>query len=311
MAATHIPVLLDEALAALAVRGDGCYVDATYGRGGHSAALLDGLGADGRLLVIDRDPAAIRTARERHANDARVVIRHGEFQHVGDIVAEAGLAGRIDGALFDLGVSSPQLDDPARGFSFQADGPLDMRMNPEAGRSAADWLATVGERELADALFRYGEERRSRAIAKALVARRGERPFRTTKDLAGTIARIVGRTRSGVHPATRSFQAIRIAVNDELAQIERALAGIVPMLARGARLAVISFHSLEDRIVKRFIRRHSRVAEQWRGLPEIPAHAQPALVPVGRAIVAGEAEVAANPRARSARLRVAERSGSA
>ncbi len=311
MAVTHIPVLLDEALAALAVRADGCYVDATYGRGGHSAALLDRLGADGCLVAIDRDPAAIRTAKERHANDARVVIRHGEFQHVGDMLAEAGLAGRVDGALFDLGVSSPQLDDPARGFSFRADGPLDMRMNPQAGSSAADWLATVSERDLARVLFRYGEERRSRAVARALVARRDERPFLTTKDLADTVARVVGRTRSGVHPATRSFQAIRIAVNDELGQIERGLAGIVPALARGARLAVISFHSLEDRIVKRFIRRHSRVAEQWRGLPEIPAQAQPALVEIGRAVTAGEAELAANPRARSARLRVAERSGRA
>ncbi|HRP34266.1 MAG TPA: 16S rRNA (cytosine(1402)-N(4))-methyltransferase RsmH [Gammaproteobacteria bacterium] len=306
-ATAHAPVLLGEALEALAVHAAGRYLDATLGRGGHAAAILERLGEAGRLLVVDRDPEAIRAGQRRFAGDDRVSIARGNFAELGRIAGEAGFAAGFDGVLLDLGVSSPQLDDPARGFSFLRDGPLDMRMDPECGMSAAEWLADVPERELAWVLFEYGEERHSRRIARALVKARDEAPITTTGRLAELIAAAVPGREPGKHPATRSFQAIRIFINDELGALDAALEQSLGLLAPGGRLCVISFHSLEDRRVKRFIRDHSQVAEPWRGLPEIPAHARPLLRPVGRAVRAGDAEIAANPRARSAVLRVAER----
>jgi 16S rRNA (cytosine1402-N4)-methyltransferase len=306
-ATAHAPVLLGEALEALAVRAAGRYLDATLGRGGHAAAILERLGEAGRLLAVDRDPEAIRAGQRRFAGDERVSMVRGNFAELGRIASEAGFDAGFDGVLLDLGVSSPQLDDPARGFSFLRDGPLDMRMDPEHGVSAAEWLADVPERELAWVLFEYGEERHSRRIARALVKARDEAPIATTGRLAELIAAAVPGREPGKHPATRSFQAIRIFINDELGALEAALEQSLELLAPGGRLCVISFHSLEDRRVKRFIRHHSQVAEPWRGLPEIPAHAQPLLRPVGKAVRAGADELAANPRARSAVLRAAER----
>lgn len=304
---SHAPVLLGEALEALAINAAGSYLDATLGRGGHAAAILERLGEAGRLLAVDRDPEAIRAGERRFAGDSRVIIVRGNFAGLQRIAAEAGFTAGFDGILLDLGVSSPQLDDPARGFSFLRDGPLDMRMDPDAGPSAADWLAHVGERELAGVLRELGEERHARRIARALCAARDTAPIDTTGRLATLIAAAVPRREPGKHPATRSFQAIRIHLNDELGALDAALTQALALLKPGARLCVISFHSLEDRRVKRFIRRHAEVAEPWRGLPEIPAHARPLLRAVGRAVRASEAELAANPRARSAVLRAAER----
>lgn len=291
----------------LAVRPDGVYVDGTFGRGGHSRAILAGLGPDGRLLALDRDPAAVAAGEELAAADPRFRIRHARFSALGAVLAGEGLAGRVDGILLDIGVSSPQLDDPARGFGFRADGPLDMRMDPGSGVSAADWLAVAAEEDIAAVLWRYGEERASRRIARAIVVARTAGPLRTTGQLAGIIAGVV-RGEPGRHPATRSFQAIRIHINAELDELEAGLAAARAALAVGGRLCVISFHSLEDRLVKRFMRDHSRVDPALRRLPVIPESAQPDFTLVTtRGVRAGEAELAVNPRARSAVLRVAER----
>jgi 16S rRNA (cytosine1402-N4)-methyltransferase len=306
-AAGHAPVLLSEALEALAVRAEGSYLDATLGRGGHAAAILARLDEAGKLLAVDRDPESIRAGQRRFTGDSRVSIVRGNFAELRRLATQAGFAAGFDGILFDLGVSSPQLDDPARGFSFLRDGPLDMRMDPEAGTSAADWLAAAPEREIARVLRDFGEERHARRIARALLQARAEAPIATTGRLARIIAAAVPGREPGKHPATRSFQAIRIFINDELGALDAALEQSLPLLKPGGRLCVISFHSLEDRRVKRFIRRHAEVAEPWRGLPDIPAHARPALRALGKAVRASEAEVAANPRARSAVLRVAER----
>jgi 16S rRNA (cytosine1402-N4)-methyltransferase len=300
-------VLLEEALKALAVREAGSYLDATLGRGGHSAAILERLGEAGRLLAVDRDPEAIRAGERRFAGDPRVSIVRGNFAELGRIAVRAGLEAGFDGILLDVGVSSPQLDDPARGFSFMRDGPLDMRMDPDSGVSAAEWLADVAERELVRVLREYGEERHARRIARAIVKSRAEAPIATTGRLAEVIAAAVPGREPGKHPATRSFQAIRIFINEELDALDAALEQSLALLKPGGRLCVISFHSLEDRRVKRFIRRHSEEAEPWRGLPEVPAHARPLLRPVGKAVHAAAAEIAANPRARSAVLRAAER----
>jgi 16S rRNA (cytosine1402-N4)-methyltransferase len=288
-------VLLGEVLEALAVRADGRYLDATLGRGGHAAAILERLGEQGELLAVDRDPEAVRAGQRRFVGDRRVSIVRGNFAELESIVREAGFTAGFDGILVDLGVSSPQLDDPARGFSFLRDGPLDMRMDPDSGESAAAWLARAGERH-------------ARRIARAILRGRAEAPIETTGRLAAVIAgAIPGRPEPGKHPATRSFQAIRIHVNQELAALDAVLAQSLGLLAPGGRLCVISFHSLEDRRVKRFIRRNAQVAEPWRGLPDVPAHARPRLRAVGKAIRPGEVEVAANPRARSSVLRVAEK----
>ncbi len=304
-ASGHVPVLLEEAVAALAVRPDGRYLDATFGRGGHAARILAQLGPHGRLLLMDRDPEAIAVARRDFASDPRVAIRHGGF----DGLAEWGeTADGLDGVLMDLGVSSPQLDDARRGFSFQGDGPLDMRMDPTVGEDAATFLAKAGEVEIADVLWNLGEERMSRRIARAIVAQRVDAPLRRTRELAGLVAATIGRREPGQHPATRTFQALRIHVNDELGQVARGLDAAVARLRPRGRLAVISFHSLEDRLVKRFIRDRARAAAPTRrGLPPPPGQAAPTLVAIAGPVRPGAAEVARNPRARSAVLRVAER----
>ncbi|MEM8983579.1 MAG: 16S rRNA (cytosine(1402)-N(4))-methyltransferase RsmH [Pseudomonadota bacterium] len=306
--ADHLPVLPRETLAALAVRADGNYIDATFGRGGHAALILAALNEQGRLLVIDRDPAAIQTAMQRFDGDSRVQIEHGVFSDVALMAAQHGMDGHVHGVLFDFGVSSPQIDDPARGFSFRSDGPLDMRMDPTSGASAADYLAGVDEKDLAYALATFGEERHARRIARAIVAQRDITPLTRTAQLADLIRSTVpSRGVERIDPATRSFQAIRIVVNRELAEIDTALASTVPLLSGGGRLAAISFHSLEDRRVKRFIRQSSAVPEPYRGLPDVPPEYRPRLRPVGKLVRASDAERDSNPRARSARLRVAER----
>ena len=301
----HAPVLLEAVVTALAVRADGTYVDATFGRGGHSRALLAGLGSGGRLVVVDRDPEAIEYARREFGSDPRVDIHHATFDRLLDLLGPA----RADGILLDLGVSSPQLDDPARGFSFLRDGPLDMRMDPGAGASAAEFIAYAGEREIGDVIAAYGEDRVARRIARAIKAAQLEAPITTTARLAAVVAAAVPARlhEPGRHPATRTFQALRIKVNRELELLEAALAASLEALAVGGRLAVISFHSLEDRPVKRFMRRLAEGDPVWRGMPNAPLDAQPRLALVGKATHPGESEIAANPRARSAVLRVAEK----
>jgi 16S rRNA (cytosine1402-N4)-methyltransferase len=303
----HEPVLLDEVLAGLAVQADGRYCDATFGRGGHTAAILGALGPDGRLIAIDRDPAAIEYGRQRFGAEPRLTLIRGSFGRLEQLVRAAGVDDGLQGVLLDLGVSSPQLDEAARGFSFMQDGPLDMRMDNESGQSAAGWLARASEREISDVLHSLGEERFARRIARAIVEARRAAPIERTAQLAAIIAGAVPTREPGKHPATRSFQAIRIHVNRELEALEAALPQAVRLLAPGGRLCVISFHSLEDRIVKRFIRREAQGDPVYAGLPEVPPHARPTLRKAGAAVTAGEAELARNPRARSAVLRVAER----
>lgn len=298
----HVPVMLTQVLEGLRVRAEGTYLDGTFGRGGHARAVLDRLGPGGRLLLMDRDPEAIASAQRDFGADARVRIRHASFAELAEW--EETAAG-LDGVLLDLGVSSPQLDDPARGFSFQGDGPLDMRMDPTRGASAAEWLAEADERDVADVLWRYGEERMSRRIARAIVETRRARALTTTRELADLVAGTIGHRERHKHPATRTFQALRIHVNDELGALQRGLAAARDALKPGGRLAVISFHSLEDRAVKQFIRGEV-VRPARRGLP-LPEAAPSALVAVGKAQFADEAELEANPRARSAVLRVAEK----
>ncbi|HEU4670824.1 MAG TPA: 16S rRNA (cytosine(1402)-N(4))-methyltransferase RsmH [Dyella sp.] len=299
----HIPVMLDEAVEGLAVKAGGRYLDGTFGRGGHARAVLSRLGPDGRLLLMDRDPQAIAAARTAFADDPRVSIRHDNFSALADW--DETTAG-LDGVLLDLGVSSPQLDEAARGFSFMADAPLDMRMDPTRGESAAEFLARADEREIADVLWQFGEERQARRIARAIVADRAATPFTRTGQLAALIERIVGRREPGKHPATRSFQALRIHVNGELESLQRGLEAALDRLNVGGRLSVISFHSLEDRAVKLFIRDHSgRIQGSRRGPPQAAAPAR--LAAVGKARFPSETEQAANPRSRSAVLRVAEK----
>jgi len=299
----HTPVMLTEVLDGLRICANGTYFDGTFGRGGHARAVLDRLGACGRLLLMDRDPQAVAVARRDFAGDARVTIRHGSFADLADWDATAT---GLDGVLLDLGVSSPQLDDAARGFSFRADAPLDMRMDPTSGESAAQFLARADESEIAEVLWKFGEERMSRRIARAIVEHRREAPIASTAEFAELVARVVGRPPSGRHPATRSFQALRIAVNGELDALEKGLQGALARLRPGGRLAVISFHSLEDRAVKNFLREQAQPAVTRRGLPPPPA-ATLRMKLIGHAQFAGEEELARNPRARSAVLRVAEK----
>jgi 16S rRNA (cytosine1402-N4)-methyltransferase len=303
----HTPVLLREVLAALDVRAGGRYLDATFGRGGHSAAILERAGREGRVVAIDRDPEAIRAGRERFANDDRLTLIGSPFSRLEQQVAGLDLVGGFDGVLLDLGVSSPQLDDPARGFSFAHDGPLDMRMDNSAGTSAADFIARAAEHEMARVIREYGEERFAKRIARAIVAARHEAPIVRTAQLAQIVAQAVPTREPGKHPATRTFQAIRIHVNDELQEIRAALDGSLTALAAQGRLCVISFHSLEDGLVKRFMQTHSQEDPVYAGLPEVPAHARPKLRRIGRAIHPTAEEIAANPRSRSAIMRVAER----
>jgi 16S rRNA (cytosine1402-N4)-methyltransferase len=307
----HLPVLLREAVAALAIRPDGIYLDGTFGRGGHSQLILETLGPHGRIIALDRDPSAEAIARQW--TDPRFHFHRAWFSTIPDVLAREHIE-CIDGVLLDLGIASPQIDEPDRGFSFRADGPLDMRMDPSRGVTAAQWLASATEAELKGVIADYGEERFAQQIARAIVAARAQQPITRTRQLAAIVAKALGaraRGDRGQDPATRTFQAIRIHVNQELQELSLALEAVVAPLGPGGRLAVISFHSLEDRLVKQFVRRHSlpfagdarlaRFAIADNALP------QPPLKPVGRAIRAGDAEVGANPRARSAIMRVAER----
>ena len=298
----HRPVLAAELLEGLNVDARGCYVDATYGRGGHSAALLRRLGDGGRVIAFDKDAQACRHARETFAGDARFSIRHESFAAL-QTLAAGGLAGTVAGVFFDLGVSSPQLESAERGFSFSRDGPLDMRMDVRRGVTAAQWLNTATATDIARVLRDYGEERNARRIAAAIIRRR---PLRATGELAALIEKASGRRR-GKHPATRSFLALRLFINRELEELAEALAAALCLLRRGGRLAVISFHSLEDRIVKRFIRSHSEPRRAPRGLPGDDDDGSVVLRKIGKPIVPGDREVALNPRARSARLRIAEK----
>ena len=301
----HIPVMLGEAVEGLAVHPGGRYLDGTFGRGGHARAVLSRLGPDGRLLLMDRDPQAIAAAQAEFASDPRVSIRHDNFSNL----AEWGeTAAGLDGVLLDLGVSSPQLDEAARGFSFMADALLDMRMDTTRGESAAEFLARAEESEIADVLWKFGEERHSRRIARAIVTDRAATPFTRTGQLAALIERVVGRREPGKHPATRSFQALRIQVNGELEALHQGLEAALDRLKVGGRLSVISFHSLEDRAVKLFIRDQAgRVQNSRRGPPVAAAVAR--LKAVGKAQFPSDEELASNPRARSAVLRVAEKLG--
>jgi 16S rRNA (cytosine1402-N4)-methyltransferase len=303
----HQPVLLKEVLQALAVKPAGIYLDGTFGRGGHAAAILAQLGADGKLIAMDQDPQAVTAAQERFAGDSRFEIVQGNFASLADVCAERGMAGKLDGVLLDLGVSSPQLDDASRGFSFMKPGPLDMRMNPQAGLSAAQWLAVADEKDIADVLWQFGEERFSRRIARAVVTTRQEAPITDTLQLAELVSSAVPKKEKFKHPATRSFQAIRIYVNQELDVLPRALTASAEVLAPGGRLAVISFHSLEDRIVKRFMRDKSRGPQLPKDLPVIPAAYAPEFRLAARAVMPGDEEIARNPRARSSVLRVLEK----
>ncbi|MCB5228100.1 16S rRNA (cytosine(1402)-N(4))-methyltransferase RsmH [Alishewanella sp. 16-MA] len=305
----HISVLLAETLAGLAIKADGIYLDGTFGRGGHSREIIQALGPNGRLFAIDRDPSAIAAAAPLLA-DARFHITHSPFAALANIAEQQNIFGKIDGILLDLGVSSPQLDEAERGFSFMRDGPLDMRMDPTNGLSAAQWLAHADVEDITFVLREYGEEKSAWRIANAIVAHRAEQPLTRTSELANLISNVVPKSpKEKKHPATRSFQAIRIYVNSELEQVNLALQGAMAALKPGGRLCVISFHSLEDRLVKQFMRRHSKPEPVPRGLPLTDAQLYKAipLRLIGKAIMPSAAELAANPRSRSAVLRIAER----
>jgi 16S rRNA (cytosine1402-N4)-methyltransferase len=303
----HTPVLVAETLAALALEADGYYVDATFGRGGHTALILQALGREGRVLAIDRDPQAIAAGRQRFADEVRLTLIHASFADIASCVQTHAHGRPCRGVLFDLGVSSPQLDDPSRGFSFRADGPVDMRMDPTRGEPVSAWLARAGVDEIREVIATLGEERFARRVAQAIVAARVEQPIERTSQLAAIVARAVRTREPGKNPATRTFQALRMFINDELGQIEKGLEGALQVLDRGGRLAVISFHSLEDRLVKRFMKRESEIDPALIDLPVVPPELEPRLKLVGRKARAADAEVDSNPRSRSALLRVAEK----
>ena len=300
-------MLVDEALAALAIDAGGYYVDATFGRGGHTARILEALGGEGRVLAIDRDPQAIEAGRRRFADDLRIALVHSAFSQLGAQVPAYGQGEPCRGVLFDLGVSSPQLDTPERGFSFRADGPLDMRMDPSHGEPVSSWLARASVDEIREVIATLGEERFARRVAEAIVAARREKPIARTTELAAIVSRAVRTREPGKHPATRTFQALRMFINDELGELARGLEAAVDALTVGGRLVVISFHSLEDRVVKQFMKRESSVDPALASLPVIPESVRPRLKLIGRKARPDESEVGANPRARSALLRVAEK----
>jgi 16S rRNA (cytosine1402-N4)-methyltransferase len=306
---SHAPVMHDEIMRNLNIQPDGIYVDGTYGRGGHAKSILSQLGKNGRLIVMDKDPEAIKAARETLGDDTRVTIFHDDYANMSETLAAVELKQQVDGVLLDLGVSSPQLDDATRGFSFQKNGPLDMRMNPMQGESAAEWLRRAEEKEISRVLWELGEERYARRIARKIVEVRETQNIEDTATLSALISACVPSLKNKKHPATRSFQAIRIHINQELAHISRLLDSIFDILKIGGRLLVISFHSLEDRLVKRFIRQHSTPAKIPRGLPVRDSELLSTirLRAIGKAIKAGVVELSLNPRARSAVLRVAER----
>lgn len=303
----HDSVLLNEAVDALVVDPDGCYVDGTFGRGGHSRVILSRLSAKGRLLVIDKDPQAIAYAHEHFGDDERVIIGHASFAELKDLAAAHGLENGVTGVLLDLGVSSPQLDDPERGFSFTQDGPLDMRMDTSRGQSAADWIAEAPEEEISTVLKEYGEERFARRMAKAIVAERAQRPFTRTAHLAEVIKQANPAWEKGKNPSTRAFQGIRIFINRELDDLALVLDQAVDLLADKGRLVVISFHSLEDRIVKKFIHKQEKGEPLPRHLPIMQDQIDQRLKRVGKAVKASEQELKDNVRARSAIMRIAVR----
>ncbi len=304
----HKPVLLAEVLDGLQIRADGIYLDGTFGRGGHSAGIMAQLGEEGRLLATDKDPQAIATAEQRFGDDERFDIVRGSFTMLAEEAEKRGWHGKVDGILLDLGVSSPQLDDASRGFSFMNDGPLDMRMDPESGMSASEWLARAKQSEIAEVLKEYGEERFAKRIAGAIVKRCEEQgPIATTAELSKLVKEANPKWERDKHPATRSFQAIRIFINRELDDLDDFLAQAVELLAPGGRLAIISFHSLEDRRVKQFIRKQAKGDDFPPDLPVMDSQLKRRLKPIGKAIRAGKTELAENPRARSAVLRLAEK----
>lgn len=300
-------MLREEVLEVLNIRPGGIYLDATFGRGGHATAILEQLNSKGRLLAFDQDTEALEYGRRQFADEPRIEFEHCNFSQVERVIVERGLKDRIDGVLMDLGVSSPQLDDAERGFSFMRPGPLDMRMNPQQGVSASQWLASVELRDLVDVLRRYGEERFAKRIATAIIGVRDEKDINDTGELAEIISAAIPVKEKHKHPATRSFQAIRIYINKELESIEQGLQGAASVLSIAGRLAVISFHSLEDRIVKRFMRDLSSRPKLPEGLPIIESDEKPPYKLVGKPRVAGKDEIDKNPRSRSARLRVLER----
>lgn len=307
---SHIPVLLHEALTALCIRSEGIYLDCTFGRGGHSRAILAELGEGGRLVGLDRDPSAIAVAKDLADADSRFQIMHTAFSELESALDTLAIS-RVHGVLMDLGVSSPQLDEAERGFSFQADGPLDMRMDPTSGESAADWIARADAEEIAHVLWVFGEERFSRRIARAIVEVRDIEPIITTAQLSKIVSDAQPKKDQNKHPATRAFQAIRLFINGELSEVEQGLEAAVNRLEVGGRLAVISFHSLEDRLVKRALREASRLPQGDPRMPLPDTVAKPKLKLVGKAIKAGPDELCVNPRARSAVLRIAERTEAA
>lgn len=300
----HTSVLLQESMLGLEIKTDGIYIDATFGRGGHSKAILDRLGPEGQLLVFDKDPAAVAVAKAM--DDSRLTIINDSFATLGEVVKEKNWLGKVDGILFDLGVSSPQLDEAERGFSFRQDGPLDMRMDPLHGESLQQKLVTTTAEEIASVLWRFGEERFSRRIAKKIIEEQEKQPLTRTKQLADLIASCIPHEKR-IHPATRSFQAFRIWVNNELEDLEQALVACLDALSVKGRLCVVSFHSLEDRIVKQFMRKHSQGERLPSYLPIQNAQLSRILKTVGKAIKPGEQELRENVRARSATLRIAEK----
>ncbi|GGD05161.1 16S rRNA (cytosine(1402)-N(4))-methyltransferase RsmH [Halopseudomonas salina] len=304
---SHISVLLNEAIEGLAIKPEGLYIDGTFGRGGHSRALLARLSAQGRLLGFDKDPEAVRVGAELAAEDGRFVVIQRSFADMAEELRQRGLHGQVDGVLLDLGVSSPQLDDAERGFSFMHDGPLDMRMDPTSGQSAAQWINSAAEADIATVLKEYGEERYAKRIARAIVNRRAEQPFTRTADLAEVVKVANPAWEKHKHPATRAFQGIRIFINRELDDLADGLKAALDVLAPGGRLVVISFHSLEDRLVKQFMRREAKGAPLPRDLPIRAADIDVSINLVGKAIMPSAAETANNPRARSAVLRIAEK----
>lgn len=303
----HETVLLHPAVDALLADPAGFYVDGTFGRGGHSRLILERIGEKGRLLGVDKDPRAIEVGMALMADDVRFTIRQGSFDELDAMLADLGVSGQVDGILLDLGVSSPQLDEAERGFSFTQDGPLDMRMNPTEGLSAAEWLAAAAEQDIADVIYRYGEDRFSRRIARAIVRERAVTPISRTLQLAEIVKQANPAWEKHKHPATRAFQAIRIHINKELVSLENVLDKALLALKPGGRLVVISFHSLEDRLVKQFIQKQSKGDDFPRDLPVTVSALSPKLIKIGKAVKPSEQEIRQNPRARSAVMRVAEK----
>lgn len=303
----HQSVLIEEGITGLDIKQNGFYVDGTFGRGGHTRGILKGLGVDGRLLVIDKDPEAVKAAERMAADDSRLIVERGTFAMLQRLIEGRDMMGKVDGVLLDLGVSSPQLNDPDRGFSFMNDGPLDMRMDDSSGLPVSQWLHTASEQDITRVLREYGEERFAKRIARAIVNTRIETPIETTRQLSDIVSQASPTHDRHKHPATRTFQALRIFINNELEDLKACLSQILDVLAVSGRLVVISFHSLEDRIVKRFIRTHARGGEFPPGMPVTAQQFKPRLRAIGKAVFPSAEEIERNPRARSAVMRIAEK----